>query len=396
MVERICTVGDDCTDRVALHRMVADLRRVSSWCQAIEVRGRACWRRCRRSRRRRSPTRPGSICGEAAKIADRAATAEALPQLGDVLADGEVTGVHVDIVGQALRELEPGLRAELAGRTAGAGRGGGVDERWRSSVVTYARWCAASQADDGMGAYEQQQRATRLRLWTDAATGMGRLSGEFDPLTFAKLERRINDTLETLFADAVPASCPSDPFAKQDHLRALALAALVNGQGRGSGRPEVTVVIDTSAVDSEGRPAVDWGIPIEVPWRVLGELVAEADVHTVVVRNGVVVHGPGRMDLGRSTRIANRAQRRVLRGLYPTCAIPGCVTRYDHCDLHHIVWWRHGGMTDLANLLPICSRHHHDIHDNDWHLSITPDRILTIVRPDGIQQTTGPPRRHAA
>ena len=103
----------------------------------------------------------------------------------------------------------------------------------------------------------------------------------------------------------------------------------------------------------------------------LAELVADADVHTVIVRHGIVVHAAGRLDLGRSTRIANRAQRRVLRGLYPTCAIPGCAIRYEHCDLHHIVWWRHGGATDLANLLPLCSRHHHDIHDNNWQLSLT-------------------------
>ena len=60
------------------------------------------------------------------------------------------------------------------------------------------------QADDGMGRFERQRRATRLRMWTDPATGMGRLSGEFDPLTFATIERRVNDTMATLFAEAVP------------------------------------------------------------------------------------------------------------------------------------------------------------------------------------------------
>jgi hypothetical protein len=109
-----------------------------------------------------------------------------------------------------------------------------------------------------------------------------------------------------------------------------------------------------------------------------------------------VLHAPGNLNLGRSTRLANRAQRRALRGLYATCAIPGCGVRYDHCKLHHVIWWRHGGCTDLDNLLPVCSRHHHNIHDADWTITLGPNRQLTIRYPDGTVQTTGPPTIRAA
>jgi hypothetical protein len=119
-------------------------------------------------------------------------------------------------------------------------------------------------------------------------------------------------------------------------------------------------------------------------------------VHTVVVRNGVVLHAPGNLNLGRSTRLANRAQRRALRGLYATCAIPGCTTHYDRCKLHHVIWWRHGGRTDLDNLLPVCSRHHHKIHDSGWVVELGPNRQLTIRYPDGTVQSTGPPTIRAA
>ena len=225
---------------------------------------------------------------------------------------------------------------------------------------------------------------------------MGHIAGCFDPLTFVGLHRQVTDMMSTLSARGTPASCPTDPSAKQDHLRALALIALMNGHGRAAGRPEAIVVIDATAADTDGRPAVDWGLPVEVPWRVLTELVAEADIHTVVVRHGVVVHAPGALNLGRSTRIANRAQRRVLRALYPSCAIPGCGVGYEHCDLHHVMWWRHGGTTDLSNLVPVCDRHHHDIHDNGWRLALSENRTLAIAMPDGQQMTTGPPKRNAA
>ncbi len=98
---------------------------------------------------------------------------------------------------------------------------------------------------------------------------------------------------------------------------------------------------------------------VEVPTRVLAELADTADLHAVIVRNGVVLHAPGELTLGRTTRLANRAQRRALRGLYRCCAIPGCSVAYDRCKLHHIIWWRHGGRTDLDNLLPRLRRPPH-------------------------------------
>jgi hypothetical protein len=114
-----------------------------------------------------------------------------------------------------------------------------------------------------------------------------------------------------------------------------------------------------------------------------------------VVAGGIVVHAPGQLNLGRATRLANRAQRRALRAMYPTCGLPDCQVRFDHCDIHHVIWWEppHLGPTDLDNLLPTCSRHHHAIHDRGWHLKLTPDRTLTITYPDGTSETTRPPMR---
>jgi hypothetical protein len=189
---------------------------------------------------------------------------------------------------------------------------------------------------------------------------------------------------------------------KQQHLRALAFQRLVlEGDARlGSrpGRPELIVVADADQPGGAGGPTLDWGIPVEVPVRVLAEMCDAGDVDTqpVIVRNGVVLHAPGELDLGRTTRLANRAQRRALRALYSTCAIPGCDVRYNRCKLHHIRWWRHGGRTDLANLLPLCAHHHSKVHDAGWDLGLGPNRELTVTFPDGTIRNTGPPSRRAA
>ena len=69
---------------------------------------------------------------------------------------------------------------------------------------------------------------------------------------------------------------------------------------------------------------------------------------------------------------------------------------YNRTKLHHINWWRHGGLTDLDNMLPLCERHHHKIHNNGWTITLGTNRELTLTLPDGQIMTTGPPNRHAA
>jgi hypothetical protein len=256
------------------------------------------------------------------------------------------------------------------------------------------REAANMRRDDGMERFERQQRAVRVRSWTDD-DGMFNLAGRFDPVTGVKLNAALTAALEALFAETVPEFCPADPIEKQRFLAGHALARLMLGEhpARQAGRPEYVVVIDADAPDRAG-PVACWSIPIEVPTRVLAGLVGEGRVETVIVRNGVVLHAPGNVNLGRSTRLANRDQRRALRGLYRGCAMPGCGVGYDHCKLHHIIWWRHGGRTDLDNLIPLCSKHHSNIHNDHWTITLGPQRELTLTLPNGTIQTTGPPTIH--
>jgi hypothetical protein len=320
---------------------------------------------------------------------------ESTPAIAAALDRGAVTAGHVDAITRAGKTLDPAQRDQLLDRVdaLAAVAEHATQAEFARRVRDEAR---RLQAADGMDTLERQRRATSLRTWVDPE-GMWNLKARFDPLTGVRLDARIRESLEALFATSTPETCPTDPGAKQDHLRALALADLILTGGSTSkpGRPEYVVAIDADTSDAAG-PRTEFSIPVDIPWRVLAELADDADVHTVVVRNGVVLHAPGNLNLGRTTRLANRAQRRALRGLYATCAIPGCGIHYDRCKLHHVIWWRHGGRTDLDNLLPVCSRHHHKIHDAGWNITLGPNRELTIRYPDGTVQSTGPPGRRAA
>jgi hypothetical protein len=73
--------------------------------------------------------------------------------------------------------------------------------------------------------------------------------------------------------------------------------------------------------------------------------------------------------------------------------VPDCEVPSRYCKIHHVVWWRHGGRTDLDNLLPVCVAHHTELHGDEWDAKLQPDRTLTITMPNGDVMTCGPPKR---
>ena len=399
LVRRVAAAGPGST-RAAVVAAVADLARLRAWCDSREaVLARAA---CDVSP---SPESDLAAAGrvsarDADRVIRRSKVGERAPELEAALAAGDVGGGHVDAFGAGLRSLPPELQPDLlaqAGELAAVAGRTSPDEFAR--VVR--RRVRGLTADDGHDRLARQRAATRLRSWVDRETGMWRLVGEFDPVTGVMISNRLRAELAALFADATPETCPTDPAEKQDHLRALALAAIcatpassggvAGGAAGGAARPDVTVVIDTRDVDEHGQPRVDWGLDVDIPTSVAVDLASRARLRTIILDDNEVVSAPGRLDLGRSCRVANAAQRRLLRVWYPTCAVPNCTVRHDHTKAHHVVWWRHGGETNIDNLLPLCSRHHHRVHDDGWHLHLATNRTLTITYPDGTTCTTGPP-----
>ena len=393
-VERISGVRADPTASAGLVRdgLVA-VREIEAWCAAQHAGLVAQLRQVDSFPEKTIADAAKTSLGQASKSTERSATLDATPGLGAALGDGAITAGHIDAVTRTSKRLDPDKRDALFERAdslVAVAAAGTVDEFARRLELE------AKRLDDvdGEERLERQRRAARARSWVDAE-GMWNLSARLDPLTGVKVAARLDATVEALFAESVPDGCPQDPIEKQRYLLAQAVTRLLTdttGVGARPGRAEFVAVIDADAPGQTG-PVVEFSIPVEIPARVLAGLAGDADVSCVVVRNGVVLYAPGELNLGRTTRLANRAQRRALRGLYRCCAIPGCTVAYDRCKLHHVIWWRNDGRTDLDNLLPVCSIHHTKIHHDDWVIELGPNRELTLTLPDGTIHTTGPPGR---
>jgi hypothetical protein len=188
------------------------------------------------------------------------------------------------------------------------------------------------QDDDGMDRLARQRRNVRARSWVDAE-GMWNLSATFDPVTGVRVAARIDAMVQAMFAETVPGECPSDPIEKQRYLAAHTVARLLldealddshtaddsfantgsSGPTRPRPRPakpEFVAVIDADTPGHTG-PVAEFSIGVEIPARVLATLAGNADIHAVVVRNGIVLYAPDELNLRRTTRLANRAQRRA-------------------------------------------------------------------------------------
>ena len=144
--------------------------------------------------------------------------------------------------------------------------------------------------------------------------------------------------------------------------------------------PEVSVLIDFDTLRDglHDHSVCETSTGEPVPAATIRRLCCDADIIPVVLDGDGVT-----LDVGRAKRVATREQRRALRAMYRTCAHPGCTVGFDDCDIHHVNPWTPTGLTDLDNLLPLCSRHHHLVHEGGWTLILRADRTTVWCRPDG-------------
>jgi hypothetical protein len=96
------------------------------------------------------------------------------------------------------------------------------------------------------------------------------------------------------------------------------------------------------------------------------------------------------LNVGRRTRKPPPALRRAARDRdRHRCRFPGCESR--RIDLHHVVFWSHGGHTRLANIICLCKRHHALVHDNAIIITAITGGGFSFALPDGTPIESSPP-----
>jgi hypothetical protein len=95
--------------------------------------------------------------------------------------------------------------------------------------------------------------------------------------------------------------------------------------------------------------------------------------------------------VGRDERTVTPRVRRALGARDRHCVFPGCRAHVRRCNAHHVIEWEHGGRTDLDNLVLLCVRHHHAVHEGGWTIT----RAVGIAPGGtGCWKFTPPERRH--
>lgn len=149
-------------------------------------------------------------------------------------------------------------------------------------------------------------------------------------------------------------------------------------------RPHVNVVIDHQDLLDRGPGRTLGGLALDAA--TMRRLACDANVHRVITDGASSI-----LDYGRATRTIPPAvyTSLVLRDM--GCRFPGCDRKAEWCEGHHIHHWEAGGATSLANLVLLCSKHHHLIHQKAWHIKLRPDGTVEVTDPDGLTRTSDPP-----
>lgn len=376
----------DSAELDAYLRRVAELR---SWCEARQVRAtrrqRALAAEGRATDPRHSLAKHGRQSSkEAAAATERERVCTTMPAFEDALTSGVVSSGHVDAVAGATKDLSEPEHVEFADAAddllADAGRQN-VDAFARNCRELARRIRTQHNARSDVDELEQQRQHSTISRWVDRQTGMHKTLIECDPIT----DRRIWAAIQCERGKLRRRCQQSGTKPTWDRLTVDALLEAVTSPA-GNPRSALVVHVDlqtlTGGRHAESLSETDSGVALPVD--TMRRVACDADLIPVVLDGKRVV-----LDQGRAKRLATAEQRTAIETMQATCSHPDCTVTIDDCRIHHVVPWRRGGRTDLANLAPVCEPHHHLVHEGGWTLTMTADRVATWVRPDGETYWTG-------
>ena len=318
----------------------------------------------------------------ARREANRARTVAEMSEVATAVASGRIGAPQVDAIARAAKSLDEEHRHLLNSRTT-------VDAAASLPADVFARFIRreAKRIKDstGLGDTTTRQQRSSWKHWFDEQTGMGHIHGEFDPERYEAVVGAVEAEV-TRLANA-------GGVKKNKNLSAQAAFNLMTGvsERSGSGRPHISLVVDwkTFAEGPHDSSITETRSGHSIATESVSRLACDAVLQRIELdTNGIPVN------VGRKYRTASDAQWQSVAAIYTSCAWHGCDRPLSWCQLHHIHEWEHGGPTDLCNLVPLCSTHHHAVHEGRWTIKLhDDDRRLDIFSPDKRYVATTAPDR---
>ena len=295
--------------------------------------------------------------------------------------NGEINAGHARAIARAAAEVDVDER-EL------------VDKARRQPEDVFAHTVRKHRqersGDDGLSRLERQRKERKAWVKTDREDGMTVLYGRFDPVTGALIKDALSTRTNQLWRDEHPDHRPTTGQRMADAFAEL-LCEPRTGQEAGEDKKRKrfrgATLFLVAHYDTKGQQIRDAtladGTPI--PVAVFQNMACQGRIVPAVFDTR------GRpLWVGMSKRVATPAQRMALVARDRACV--GCGADPAWCQAHHVVPWEAGGPTNIDNLCLLCSRCHHQIHDDGWVIRQTPDGKHIMQPPPKNNRTALPIR----
>lgn len=307
------------------------------------------------------------------------------PELAEAFREGAVSLEHVGVVAAAIR---PCSRQEQVGEvdaifTRLAMQSG--PGQLRKAVDLWANRVDAVAVAEGYAEYTDN---AYLHV-SPILDGMVKVDGMLDPETGQLLIDALKAARERLHPEP-----DSDSFATgnaQADLRPVSaqnaqalrlLLGLAIGSGKvGNGPSGLPVTLFVTAPLDALQAHLDEAdvIPAElvgagpIPAATARRLACDANVIPAVL------DGQSRiLDVGTAKRTIPKHLRAAVTARDQHCRFGDC--RHPIEEIHHVIFWSHGGPTSLQNLAGLCRAHHHAVHERGWSLTGDANQALTATR----------------
>jgi hypothetical protein len=397
LADAVSGVAADTIDHVSDHAIGDDLVAIRAQIDRLEA---EFIRRLQRFDRSRAALAEGAVstvswvrgrCGlSGAAAAERVRLARVLddlPQTTASLRDGRASFANVALIARLADDV--GTEATRSVEDTLVGAAATLDVGRMSRLVAFTRYRL-----DADGALERDIRNHEHR-WVSCDQTFGGvfvLRGELD----AEGGALVKTALDALSAPAGPSDERRGSQRRADALVDLASRQLQNGElpSAHGQRPHLTVTVSLDALQRrDGAAPAELGGVGAIHPETARRIACDA-VRTVAVvaagedggsGPGTIVAGEEEttLSVGRATRTIPAPIRTALVLRDKGCRFPGCDRPPEWTDGHHIDHWADLGETEVPNLVSLCRRHHHMVHERGWSIRFEPDGSVTVAEPRG-------------